>query len=108
MENTKVLNHHIATIADGLLLVWWGVVIVIDPLTIGFGAIGTGLIMLGVNGVRLLKGIPTKTSTTALGLVALVWGILDQVLALHFWPSFAALLIVIGLVQILFSLTNPE
>ena len=108
MENTQVLNHHIANIADGILLIWWGTVIVVDPLTIGMGAIGTGLILLGVNALRLLRGIPTKPSTTALGLVALIWGALDHTLSLGLWPSFAILLIVIGLVQIGFSLASPK
>jgi hypothetical protein len=100
MEDMEGFNHRIATIADGLLLIWWGVVIVVDPLTIGLGAIVTGLILLGLNGIRLLKGIPTKTSTTLLGLIALLWGIFDHVLALQFWSSFAGLLIAIGIVQI--------
>lgn len=108
MENTQTLNHHIAIIADGILLIWWGTVIVVDPLTIGIGAIGTGLILLGVNALRLLKGIPTKTNTTGYGLVALIWGALHQVLSLHPWPSFALLLIVIGLVQIGFTLASPK
>ncbi|MGZ9224132.1 MAG: hypothetical protein ACXW4M_01100 [Anaerolineales bacterium] len=108
MENTKTLNHNFATIGNGALLIWWGIVIMVDPLTIGMGAIGTGLIMLGVNAARLLNGIPTKGSTTVLGIIALVWGTLDTVLDPSFELSFAIMLIVIGVVRIASLLTGPK
>ncbi len=97
MESTKALNHNLAAIGNGALLIWWGVVIMIDPLTIGMGAIGTGLIMLGVNAARRLKGIPTKASTTFLGSVAVAWGGLDTVLSPRPGFSFALLLVILGL-----------
>ncbi len=102
MENTKKinLNHNYAVIGDGALLIWWGIVIMIDPLTIGMGAIGTGLIMLGVNMARWLSGIPTKESTTTLGSIALLWGALDTIFHPNIGASFALLLIVIGLTTI--------
>jgi hypothetical protein len=81
-------------------------VIMFDPLTIGMGAIGTGLIMLGVNAARLLNGIPAKGSTTAIGIIALVWGTIDTILGPNFELSFAIMLIVIGLVTIA-SLLKP-
>ncbi len=90
------LNHTIATIGLGLLFVWWGVVLIVDPLTRGMGVIGTGLILLGINAMRLLKGIPINVSTLAVGTIALVWGTLDTVLDLAFWQSIAVLLILIG------------
>ena len=108
MENTKALNHNIATIGNGALLIWWGVVMMVHPLTIGMGAIGTGLIMLGVNAARLLKGIPTKGSTTTVGIIALVWGILDTVMTPRFELSFAIMLIVIGVVTIVSLLTRTK
>jgi hypothetical protein len=108
MDGKENFNHQIATLADGLILIWWGVVIVVDPLTIGLGAIVTGLILLGLNGIRLLKGIPTKTTTTILGLVALVWGAFDHAFGLDFWHSFAVLLIVIGFVQIGYLLVGSK
>ncbi len=99
MENTQTFNHNLATVGNSMLLVWWGIVMLIDPLTIGMGAIGTGLLLLAVNGVRRLKGIPTKGSTTTLGVIALAWGLLDSVFNPRFEISFALLLIVIGLVS---------
>ena len=108
MENTKSLNHNFATIGNGALLIWWGIVIMVDPLTIGMGAIGTGLIMLGVNAARSLNGIPLKGSTTVVGIIALVWGMLDTVLDPSFELSFAIMLIVIGAVRIASLLTGPK
>ncbi len=100
MENTNTLKHNFATIGNGMLLIWWGTVIMFDPLTIGMGAIGTGLIMLGVNAARLLNGIPAKGSTTVIGIIALVWGAVDTVWNPNFELSFAMMLIVIGLAKI--------
>ena len=108
MESSKTLNHNFATIANGALLIWWGIVIMLDPLTIGMGAIGTGLIMLGVNAARLLNGIPTKGSTTVFGIIALAWGTLDTVLNPSFELSFALMLIIIGLVTIASLLARPK
>lgn len=111
MKNNKVLNHNLAVIGWGALLIWWGVVIVIDPLTISMGAIGSGLILLGVNAVRKLNDIPTLGSTTTWGIIALAWGLLTQLFALHDMRAFAAFLIVIGTVMIaalLLRAVRPE
>jgi hypothetical protein len=96
MDEKKSENHVIATVGWALLLIWWGISFAIGPITIGMSAIGTGLIMLGVNAYRSLRGIPTPGSTTALGVIALVWGTLDTAFALRFEASLAVLLIVIG------------
>jgi hypothetical protein len=108
MENTATLNHNLATIGNGALLIWWGIVIMFDPLTIGMGAIGTGLIMLGVNAARSMNGIPTKGSTTIIGIIALLWGTLDTIFDPRFELSFAIMLIVIGLVTIASLLMRPK
>jgi len=73
----------------------------IDPITLAMSAMGTGLIMLGLNAVRSLKSIPTVRTTTTLGIIALAWGALDQARIALGYPegaSFALLLVVIGLV----------
>lgn len=98
MEHTQVVERDYSVIGWSALLVWWGVVILVGPMTIGMGAVGTGLICLGVNAARSLSGIPTVRSTTLFGLIALVWGALDTLLNLRFELSFAVLLIVIGVV----------
>ncbi len=100
MGTKKTINRFLARLAWGLLLIWWGVVIMIDPLTIGIGAMGTGMILLGINAFRWLKGMPTRERTTQIGLIALVWGALDQaryMLGLSAGLSLALLLVVTGL-----------
>jgi hypothetical protein len=112
MSSLKNFNHTTAAIGWGALFIWWGIVVMFKPLTIGMGAIGTGLIMLGVNAARLRKGIPDKGSTATVGLIALAWGVLDQarlMLGLNDGASLAALLIVIGIVVFLVPLlTHPK
>ena len=104
MSGKKTFNHRLAKMGWGALLIWWGVSIMIDPITIGMSAIGTGLILLGVNAIRLLKGIPTRVNTTVVGIMAIVWGVLDQarfMLSLSIGVSVALLLIVFGLAELL-------
>jgi hypothetical protein len=100
MGTKKTINRLLARVAWGSLLIWWGVVIMIDPLTPGIGAMGSGMILLGINVFRWLKGIPTRERTTQIGLIALVWGALDQARTMLGLPgglSFALLLVVNGL-----------
>lgn len=101
MAAEKKFNHNLSTFGWGALLVWWGISLMIDPITFGMCALGSGVILLSINAVRLLKGIPALGSTTFIGVIALVWGILDQargMLALSEDISWALLLVVIGVV----------
>ncbi len=70
--------------------------------SIGVGAIGIGLILLGLNAARWLNGIPASGFTTTLGILALVLGGLELanvVLHLSFeLPVFAILLITLGVI----------
>jgi hypothetical protein len=100
MVETKALNHNFATIGWGALLIWWGISCFVGPITFGLSAVGTGLILLGVNAARHFAGIPTNRSTTGWGIAALTWGTLDYALHLSTGQSFAVLLIIIGLVTI--------
>ena len=111
MDNTKSLNSILETIAWGLLLILWGFTILFDVVPAGIGLLGTGLILLGLNGVRSLNGIPTRADTNILGILALVWGSLelaDLYLDLPFelsdWVIFAILLIVLGSILLVRSL----
>lgn len=100
MNAKEALNHNLSVFGWGALFVWWGIVFMIDPITLGMGAMGTGLIMLGVNAFRMLKGIEPVGSTTDIGITVLVWGVLDQarlMLGLDIGVSFALVLFVIGL-----------
>jgi len=111
MDNKKSLNSILETVAWGLLLILWGITILFDSVPAGIGLVGTGLIFLGLNGVRSLNGIPTKGDTTILAILALVWGgleLADQVLDLPFelsdWAIFAILMIVLGAILLARSL----
>ena len=112
MGGKKTFNRNLARAAWGCLLIWWGVVIIVNPFTIGTGAIGTGIILLSLNVFRWLKGYPTRGSTTQLGLMALLWGLLDQarhILDLPSGISFALLLVVSGISVLITPLfTRPK
>ncbi len=104
MDEKTAFKRTLAAVAWGTLLIWWGVVIVFAPLTIAIGAIGSGLILIGVNVILSFKGIPNKAGNIELGMIAIVWGVLDQarhMLGLPFGLSFALLLFVLGLDLIL-------
>jgi hypothetical protein len=108
MDNEDRLSDRIGTIALSTVLFWWGLALLIDPITIGMTSAGTGLILIAANAARYLKGIPMKTSTTKIGLVAFVWGIVDHVFALSFGTSLAAILIIIGLAVLRPLTTRPR
>ena len=102
MENTRTLNRNLETVAWGTFFVWWGITELVPGLPHGTGAIGIGLIFLGLNVARWLNGIPTSGFSTTLGILALVLGGLElaiSVLRLPFeLPVFAILLIVLGVI----------
>jgi len=100
MDNTRTLNGSLEAAAWGGLFIWWGITELFNFLPAGIGAIGIGLILLGVNAARSRNGIPISAFSTTLGILALVWGGLElvgAVLSLPFeLPVFAILLIVLG------------
>ncbi len=102
MEHARVLNRQLDTLGWGLFFVWWGITELFNFLPQGIGAIGLGLILLGLNAVRARNGIPTNGFTTTLGILALVLGLLELAAsALHLpfeIPIFAILLIVLGII----------
>lgn len=100
MERTEQTRHVISTVGWGLLLIWWGVSIAVDPITLGMSAVGTGLIFLGAAAACALSRVPVRGSTVIIGLVLAAWGGLDTVLHLNFWASLAVLLVILGLAQI--------
>ncbi len=105
MNNTQILNRNFEAIAWGALLIWWGITALVPSLPNGAGAIGIGLILIGVNIARSLAGIPISRFSTAIGILALVWGGLELtgvLLSLPFeLPIFAILLIVLGVIVFL-------
>ena len=100
MENTRKLNPDLGTIAWGALIILWGITEMFKSLPEGTGAIGIGIILIGLNLARSWKGQPTSGFTTTLGVLALLLGILQLAfpfLRLSFeLPVFAILLMVLG------------
>ena len=102
MDNLQTSNRRLEAIAWGAFFVWWGVTELIPALPEGIGAIGIGVILLGLNAARSVNGIPASGFTTTLGILALVLGALEisrLILRLPFeLPVFGILLIVLGMI----------
>ena len=102
MDNVRSSNRNFEMAAWGALFIWWGITVLFTSLPHGVGAIGIGLILLGLNAARRLNGIPASGFTTTLGILALVLGGLELanvVLNLPFeLPVFAILLITLGVI----------
>jgi hypothetical protein len=102
MNSTKSITRNFEVIAWGALFIWWGITVMIPSLPNGSTALGTGLILIGVNVARKVSGVPVNGFSTTIGILALVWGLLEIVgvlINLPFeLPIFALLLIVLGLI----------
>ena len=102
MDNVRPSNSNFEMAAWGALFIWWGITVLFTSLPHGVGAIGVGLILLGLNAARALNGIPTSRFTITLGLIALALGGFDLAkAALHLpWdlPVFAITLTLLGVI----------
>jgi len=102
MNATKNLTRNFDAIGWGALFIWWGISVLVTSLPVGTVAIGTGVILIGVNVARKLSGVPISRFSTTVGILALIWGVLELVgvlLSLPFeLPIFAILLIVLGVI----------
>ena len=71
-------NQKLVTLTWGLLLiwlgVWWSIPEGYEIFPEGVGAIGIGVILLGLNAARWLKGISIGLCSTSLGVLFLIWG----------------------------------
>ncbi len=112
MNTTKSLNRNYEVIAWGALFIWWGISIMVPSLPNGTTALGTGLILIGVNLARKQSGLPVNSFSTTIGLLALIWGGLElvgAVVALPFeLPIFAILLIALGLIVLVPELRTGQ
>jgi len=110
MNNVQKLNHKFEALAWGAFFIWWGFTELFQSLPDGIGAVGIALILLGLNAVRALNGVPTNTFTIALGILALLSGgfeLARPVLHLSFeLPVFAVFLIVMGMIFLARELTG--
>lgn len=108
MENNAKINSNIETLAWGALFVWWGITLLVK-LPAGAGLIGVGLILLGANAARYLRGIRINGFSTCIGILALIWGGLElagTVLAFDV-PVFAILLIALGAMIVGLEFVHP-
>jgi len=100
MNTTHTLNRNFEAIAWGALFIWWGITALVPSLPDGTTAIGIGLILIVVNVARRLSNVPISSFSTTIGILALIWGVLELagvLLSLPFeLPVFAILLIVLG------------
>jgi uncharacterized membrane protein HdeD (DUF308 family) len=112
MDTTKNLIRNYDVIGWGVLFIWWGISVLVTSLPVGTVAIGTGVILIGVNLARKLSGVPISRFSTTVGILALVWGVLELVgvlLSLPFeLPIFAILLIVLGVIVLWPELTGTK
>ena len=100
MENTRKFNLDLETIAWGAFFILWGITEMVPSLPEGSGAIGIGVILLGLNLARYWKGEPINGFTTMVGFLALLLGGLELArpfLHLSFEiPIFAILRLALG------------
>jgi hypothetical protein len=89
------LNKRLETVGWGLFLIMLGGFALVKGVPEGTWLIGAGLIMLGLNAVRLLVGIRASWFTLVLGAIALLSG-LSSVLGVSI-PVGPLLIILIGL-----------
>lgn len=102
MEDQKNFGGILEAVAWGALFVWWGLSFLQHFMPNGLDAAGTGVILLAMNAVRRLKGIPVNGFSITLGILTLVWGGLDMSRSVfhlpYRLPVFAILLMVLGVV----------
>lgn len=102
MENTRKLNPDLGTIGWGTFFILWAIIEMFPSLPEGTGAIGIGIILIGLNLARLWKREPIGGFTTTFGILALLLGALQLArpyLNLSFeLPIFAILLLTLGLI----------
>jgi hypothetical protein len=112
MENTRKLSPDLGTLAWGALFILWGITEMFKSMPEGVGAIGIGVILVGLNLARLWKGQPTGGFTTTLGILALLLGALQLArpyLHLTFdLPIFAILLLALGLILLVSALKEGK
>ena len=100
MENTRKSSLDLGTLAWGALFILWGLTEMFTTLPKGIGALGIGVILVGLNLARYWTGQRVSRFSTVLGVLALLLGALElaqPILHLTFeLPIFAILLLALG------------
>ena len=102
----RELNHRLETVSWGLFLIMLGGFALLWSVPEGTWLIGAGVIMLGLNAVRILLGIRVSWFTVILGTVALLSG-LGSVYGIRI-PVGPLLIILIGLAIIVRALDRSR
>ena len=107
MNKKNNIKRNLKRVGWGLLAILWGATILFDFIPFGAGLIGTGLILLGLNVVRVMNHLQMRHNNTVVGILALSWGGLEFARPLLYdlfpsadldWVIFAILLIGWGLI----------
>jgi hypothetical protein len=102
MTNKRNSNPDFGTLAWGAIFILWGITEMFESLPEGTGAVGIGIVLIGLNLARSWKGQPTSGFTTTLGILALLLGSLQLArpyLHLSFeLPIFAIVLLALGVI----------
>jgi hypothetical protein len=110
MNEKQIQKRDFAAYAWGAFFIWWGITELFPALPVGSGVVGIGLILLGLNTLRYLSGIPISRFSVTLGILALAWGGLDLAgvfLNLPFEiPVLAIMLMVLGVFVLARAITN--
>jgi hypothetical protein len=105
MENLQSINQRYEAITWGGIFILVGIIGLIPGVVPGAGSMGIGVILLVLNGVRLISKIPINRFTLIFGLVAVILGAAVLVGSLQGYqldgPLFPALLIAIGIYWII-------
>jgi hypothetical protein len=94
VSDKRALDHQFERISWALFLIMLGGLGLVPGVPSGTWLIGTGLIMLGLNVVRYLNGIPVGIFSISLGFAAIAFGVAKFVGA--DLPVLPILLILIG------------
>ena len=113
MDNARKVNLDLEALAWGMLMIWWGLRWwPLESLPNGTGLVGTGLILLVLNAIRLLKGVPARNFTTLLGVLALAFGgmlLANSILQFSFeLRTFEVILIVFGAFLFVRAFKKPK
>ncbi len=110
MENTRKSAIDLESIAWGAIFILWGITAMLPALPEGIGAVGIGIILVGLNLARSWKGQPTSAFTTTLGILALLLGGLQlarPLLHLSFeLPIFPIVLLALGVIILIRAMKN--
>ncbi len=108
MENTRKSTLDLSTLAWGALFILWGITEMFTSLPKGIGALGIGLILVGLNLARSWTGQKVSSFSLTIGILALLLGSLELAqpyLHLSFeLPIFAILLLTFGLITLIGAL----